>query len=85
MGVQEIHIILSLSSLHITYEKLDKAQEYCEEALAKSRSLGYCLEEAKIHGVLSQIFEQKGEKDLMIEHIGISQAILQSIGIPIPS
>ncbi len=85
MHVQEIHILLSLSSLFNTHEKLDKAEEYCKEALAKSRSLGYSLEEAKIHGVLSQIFEHKGEKDLAIEHIGISQAILQSIGIPIPS
>ncbi len=83
ISVGEIQIQQFLSSDYLGCGQLDEALDCCRKAVDLSRDLGNRVEQAKSHGFLAQLLDQKGEHQLAAEQVGIAEAMLQSMGIPI--
>ena len=81
--VQEIQLQQHISSIQMACGQLDEALSCGQEALNQSQTIGNRLEEAKSLSLLAQVLDQKGEHQLAAEQVGIAEAMLQSMGIPI--
>ena len=81
---KEVQIELHLGSVYAACGQMDEALACCQKALTQSRTVGCRFEEARSLSVFAQVLEQKGDRELAAEHVGVAQAILQDMGISTP-
>lgn len=75
----EILILKNLGSVSMATEQRDTAMEYFQVALDRCQEIDSRFEKGKVYELMSHLMQQKGEKELAVEYMGIAESLCRDI------